>query len=71
MFFRAQGKLDEAIACYHRALGLKPDDAEAQNNLGHALQSQGNPGEAVACYRRALALKPAFAEAHYNLGNVL
>ena len=66
-----QGKLDEAVACYRRALELKPDYAEAHNNLGIALKDQGKLDEAVACYRRALELKPDYAEAHGNLGNAL
>ncbi len=53
-----QGKLDEAVACYRRALELNPDYAEAHNNLGIALKDQGKLDEAVACYRRALELKP-------------
>ena len=61
----------EAVACYRRALELKPDYAEAHNNLGNALKDQGKLDEAVACYRRALELKPDFAEAHNNLGNAL
>ena len=64
-----QGKLDEAVACYRRALELKPDYAEAHNNLGNALKDQGKLDEAIACYRRALELKPDYAEAHNNLGN--
>ena len=66
-----QRKLDEAVACYRRALELKPDFAEAHNNLGNALNDQGKLDEAVACYRRALELMPDFAEAHSNLGNAL
>ncbi len=65
---KGQGKLDTAVACYRRALELKPDDAETHNNLGAALQGQGKLDEAVACYRRALELKPDSAEAHNNLG---
>ncbi len=41
---------------------LKPDYAEAHNNLGNALKDQGKLNEAVACYRRALEAKPGFAE---------
>ena len=37
-----QGKLDEAVACYRRALELKPDYAEAHNNLGIALRTRGS-----------------------------
>ena len=65
------GKPDEAVACYRRALELKPDYAEAHNNLGVALKDQGKLDEAVACYRRALELKPDYAEAHNNLGTAL
>ena len=32
-----QGRLDEAIAAYNRAIALRPDLAEAHNNLGIAL----------------------------------
>ena len=32
---KGQGKLDEAAACYRQALELKPDFAEAHNNLGN------------------------------------
>ncbi len=63
-----RGKLDEAVACYRRVLQLKPDFAEAHNNLGNALNGQRKLDAAVACYRRALELKPGYAEAHYNLG---
>ena len=68
--FKDQGKLDEAVACYHRALQLKPDYAEAHSNLGNALKDQGKLDEAIACYRRALQLKPDFASAYNNLGVV-
>jgi predicted O-linked N-acetylglucosamine transferase (SPINDLY family) len=66
-----QGKLDEAVACYHRALKLKPDFAEVHSNLGNALKDQGKLDEAVACHRRALELKPDYAGALNNLGNAL
>ena len=68
---QAQGKRDEAVACYRRALELKPDYAAAHNNLGAALQEQGKQDEAVACFRRALELNPDFADAHNNLGAAL
>ncbi len=62
-----QGKLDEAVACYRRALQLKPDYAEAHSNLGNALKDQGKLDEAVACYRRALQLKPDLDTGYSNL----
>ena len=66
-----QGRLDEAIAAYNRAIALKPDYAEAHNNLGIALKDQGRLDEAIAAYHRAIALKPDHAEAHNNLGIAL
>jgi hypothetical protein len=59
-----QGKLDEAVACYRRALDLKPDLVEAHSNLGVAFNDQGICSEAAACYRRALELNPDLAEVH-------
>ncbi|MFQ5545679.1 MAG: FkbM family methyltransferase, partial [Acidiferrobacterales bacterium] len=53
--------------CYQQALTLKPDFAEAHNNLGNALKEQGKLTEAIAAYRQALALKPDFTDAHSNL----
>ena len=50
---------------------LKPDFAEAYNNLGSALKDQGKLVEAVSSYREALRLKPGFAAPHSNLGNAL
>jgi tetratricopeptide (TPR) repeat protein/2-polyprenyl-3-methyl-5-hydroxy-6-metoxy-1,4-benzoquinol methylase len=66
---KEQGKLDDAVAHYHRALALKPGFAEAHNNLGNALKKQGKLDEAAAQYERALALKPDYVVARYNLGN--
>jgi len=65
------GRLDEAIACYHQALGLRPDLAPAHNNLGNALCEQNKFDEAESSYRRGLALQPDQAELHNNLGTLL
>ncbi len=67
MIFKAQGKLDEAVSSFRRALALKPDFAEAHSNLGSALKDQGKLDEAVASFRQALIVKPDFAAAHSNL----
>lgn len=53
-----QRKLDDAARAYKRLLLIKPDHAQALNNLGCVLQTQGKPGEASACFARALALMP-------------
>jgi 2-polyprenyl-3-methyl-5-hydroxy-6-metoxy-1,4-benzoquinol methylase len=63
--------LDDAVAEYQRALALKPDFAEAHNNLGTAFHDQGKLAEAAAQYRHVLTLAPGYAGAHSNLGKAL
>ena len=50
---------------------MKPDYAEAHNNLGITLQQLGRLNDAEASYQKAIALKTDYAEAHYNLGITL
>ncbi len=65
------GRLDEAEACYRRALRIDPHNANVLSNLGITLGDLGRLDEAEACYRRALKIKPAIAEVHINLGKIL
>ena len=51
------------MACYDKAIVLKPDYAEAYNNRGIALRDLQRPVEALASYDKAIALKPDFADA--------
>jgi tetratricopeptide (TPR) repeat protein len=67
----SQGRLDEAIAEYRKALAIKPDLVAALNNLGVALAQQHRLDEAVPRLRQAVRIDPAFASAHYNLGMAL
>src|SRR5216684_2219747 len=54
-----------------KAIGLKPDYAEAYLNLGNALKAKDKFEEAKSNYEKAIALKPELATAHFNLANVL
>jgi tetratricopeptide (TPR) repeat protein len=65
-----QGKLDDAVVYYRRALALAPN-ANGHNNLGTTLEKQNKLDDAAAQFRRALELEPQHATAHYNLGNNL
>ena len=59
---KEQGKLNEAIKNYKKAL-IKPDYAEANNNMGVSLQEQGKLDEAIEAYNKALSINPNYAEA--------
>jgi hypothetical protein len=67
MAFMHLGRLEQAIACYRQALCLKPDYAEAYNNLGNVFYVKVNLGEAVISYEQAVRLKPEYGRAHVNL----
>ena len=48
-----QGKLDEAIQAYKKALSAKPDYAEAYYNMGIVLDDQGKLEEAIGAYTQS------------------
>jgi tetratricopeptide (TPR) repeat protein len=66
-----QGKLDEAVAAYRKALARHPDLALSYLNLGNALARQKKIPEAVTALRRALELAPDPARAYDNLVSIL
>ncbi len=71
MVMNQASRNEAAVGLFGKVVALKPELAEAHNNLGVALKSQGKLEEAVAAYHTAIALKPDHAEAHHNLGIAL
>jgi tetratricopeptide (TPR) repeat protein len=69
--FHEQGRLEEAVSHYRRAVAIRPDYAPAHNNLGQALRAQGRVDEAIAEFRHALVVQPNVPEVHYNLATIL
>jgi len=65
---KRQGKIEEAIAHFNRALQINPGYAKAHNNLGTALATQGKTEEAIRHFGIALYINPEYAEAHSNIG---
>ena len=61
----AQGQ--DSLSAMRRAVELLPDDAEAHNNLGLALNKLGCLDQAESAFRQAIVLQPAFAFASNNL----
>ena len=66
-----QGKLDQAIAAYNKALLVKPNYGKAYNNIGLVLQIQGKFDEAIVVYNKCISLSPNSTEAYINLGITL
>jgi tetratricopeptide (TPR) repeat protein len=66
-----EGRLDDAVAHYRRAIALDPRYAPAYNNLGVVLRRTGKTDEAIASYEHALSIQHDYANAEYNLANAL
>ena len=56
------GDLEDAIACFDRALALKPDHADALSEKGTALAALGRDAEAAETLARAIHLRPETAQ---------
>ncbi len=66
-----QGKTDEAIQHYEKALSYSPDFYPAHNNLGSAYLARQNFEAAQTQFESALKANQNDAQGHFNLANVL
>ncbi|MBQ4341228.1 MAG: tetratricopeptide repeat protein [Clostridia bacterium] len=62
------GKFEEAMADYNRAIELKSDYAEAYNSRGCLYDDMGEREKAMADYNRAIELKSDYSFAYNNRG---
>ena len=62
-----QGRLQEALELFHRAVRLDPENAEFINNLGVTEMRLGMFAEAKTSFQRALEIDPYNAEANDNI----
>jgi Flp pilus assembly protein TadD len=66
------GRVTEAVAEFEAALKLRPNYAEAENNLGVAFtQLPARSTEALPHFQAAVKMNPDYADAHFNLGVAL
>jgi tetratricopeptide (TPR) repeat protein len=65
-----QGDLENASACFLRAVTVEPDNAVAHFNLGSVLDELAQLELARQHLRIAVRLDPRYADAHYNLAFV-
>src|SRR5262249_1283124 len=68
---KGQGKSDEAIAQFRKAIKLGPNAALPRINLGNLLQNLGRLDEAIAAYRGAVRVEHHNAHARNQLGAAL
>jgi len=66
-----QGKTDDAMGHYEKAVSYSPDFSPAHNHLGSAYLSRKKFEEAQNEFEAALKTNQNDAQAHFNLANVL
>jgi SAM-dependent methyltransferase/tetratricopeptide (TPR) repeat protein len=66
-----QNQLADAVRLYKRLLAIKPDHAEASNNLGLVFLAQGKLADASARFAKALALRPQLLSPFEGVLNTL
>lgn len=65
--FENEGKLDEAMLYYEKALALLPDYSNALHQTGSVLEKQGRIDDAIEKYLEAIEAEPCFLDAHFSL----
>lgn len=65
-----QGKNEEAVTAYKRAIARDSNYSSPHLNLGKLLEDQGELEGARGCYEAVIKLEPKNAVAHSNLGNI-
>lgn len=64
---KREGRIDEAVEQFERAIQLDPKDPGALNNLAIIYSGRGQKIEAVALFQKELAAYPKHINAKYNL----
>lgn len=67
----AEGKHEEAIAEYEKALKMDNEQANIWANMADSYSKMGKDAEAVETFKKAIAIKPNEAALYTNMGVVL
>ncbi len=68
---QGQGRYDEALRAFEKAVELRADDASLWVKLGAALEQAKRSSEALLCFQRALNFDPRNLEAAYRSAPLL
>ncbi len=66
-----QGRREDALATFDKAVQLNPSDADLWRNLGNVLAEVGRPEDAILSYQQALKLNPRHGDAAHQCGHLL
>jgi tetratricopeptide (TPR) repeat protein len=66
-----QGRREEALKTFDKAVQLDPNDADLWSNLGNILAEMQRPADAILSYQHALKLNPRHWDAAHQCGHLL
>ena len=66
--FLNDGRYDEALAVFQKAIDIKPDYARAYFGRGHVYRRTKRYVNAIIAFQQAIKLKSNYKEAHHGLG---
>jgi tetratricopeptide (TPR) repeat protein len=64
------GKIDEAILAFQKAIAYNPNFHWSYYKLGETLERLGNLEEAIVAYKKVISLNPNMYWAYYKLGEI-
>jgi tetratricopeptide (TPR) repeat protein len=67
----SEGKTDEAVECYNKAVEIQPDYAKPYYNLAGIFARRGQIDKSIEYYQKSLAASPNYYQTHNKLGIVL
>ena len=63
-------RYEEARISYQKAVEIKPDLADAYNNLGNISRASNDHEEAIMYFKKAIEVDPNYANAYINLSRI-
>jgi tetratricopeptide (TPR) repeat protein len=68
--FQFNGRDDEALADFEKAISINPNYAPPHNGRGVVLEKKGKPDEAILSFNRSIELNPQGAAAYIGRGDI-
>ena len=65
-----EGKFDDSVAAFNKAIALNPKCQDCFYNIGFAYAQKKDYAQAEENYKKALEVKPDYAEAYNGLANI-
>lgn len=70
-FFKSTDDFERAISYYNRVIETEPQNTDALNNLGIAMNSKGHYDRAIVYFNQVIKIDPNDAKALNNLGDAM